>query len=288
MTLKSSHFAQDEIERWIELSKLSLASYSSPINQKNLSYLGVAFTNQDIVHGSLGRGFCRVMWNINTTVIVFRGTREKIDWSLSNFRCFPAPLATNTEVGPLIHRGFQQALYYSDKSTKVPSFSAVLDRVETLASRGGDIVITGHSLGGAIATIFATRLAIDRPDLRSRIQVVTFGAPAVGFRKFKVLFDQLGFPLTRIVNAKDGVPFTPPLFYRHVGRECWISADGIQVDAGWYRRLPIALATPFSMSYDHDMVQYVVALYAQAAKPLPRSIIKRLRREREARAASVL
>ena len=276
-----------DADKWIELAKLSLASYASPINHKKMSFLGAAFTDQDIVHGSLGRGFCRVMWNDRSAVILFRGTRERIDWTISNFRCFPVSLRTQASDRPLVHRGFQQALYYTDKSNGMPALSSVLARLECLIDRAERVVVTGHSLGGAIATLFAVKLALERPDVRPRVEVVTFGAPAVGLTKFKSLVDRLGLPITRIVHANDGVPFTPPFFYRHVGRECWLSDHGLTIDAGWSRRLPLALAAPFSMSDDHSMLRYVVALYAHAGRPIPSSIVKRVKREEEMRLARV-
>lgn len=274
-----------EVDRWIELAKLSLAAYASPINHKKLSYLEAAFTDQDIVHGSLGRGFCRVLWNNRSAVILFRGTRERIDWAISNLRCFPVALRTMAERRPLVHRGFQQALYYPDKSTGHPALSVLFAKFDALISRAEHVVVTGHSLGGAINTLFAAKLALERPDVRSRIEVVTFGAPAVGLGGFKRLVADLELPITRIVHANDGVPFTPPFFYRHVGREYWVGRGGVQIDSGWRRRLPIALANPFSMSNDHNMARYVAALYAHAGRPLPPSIVKRLARE-GARAAS--
>lgn len=263
----------------IEISKLCLASYASPINQRHHSYLRAAFTDQDIVHGSLGRGFCRVMWNSSSTAVVFRGTREWMDWTISNVRCHPARLITNSPERPSVHSGFQQALYYIDKSTKKPAFSSILDRVSALSVRSSDVIITGHSLGGAIATLFAIKLALARPDIIPRLQLITFGAPAVGFEGFKSLTEKLGFPITRVVNANDGVPFTPPLFYQHVGQEYWLKSNQLELDRGWTKRLPIALAAPFSMYSDHSMLKYIVALHDVAARPLPKWVIKRLQRE---------
>lgn len=270
-----------DVDNWIELSKLALASYGSPINQKKLSYLGAAFTHQSIIHGSLGRGFCRVIFNRDSAVVLFRGTRENIDWTISNLKCFPVPLITSTSDRPFVHRGFQRALYYFDKSTGLPAISSVLARLDAIVARAKHVVITGHSLGGAIATLFAVKLALERPDVRPRIEVVTFGAPAVGLEGFKILVDRLGLPITRIVHANDGVPFTPPLFYRHVGREIWLRSDEMKIDVGWPRRLPVALSDTLSMRSDHSMTRYVAALYAHVGRPLPPSIVKRLKREKE-------
>ncbi|RKE84691.1 lipase family protein [Rhizobium sp. AG855] len=265
-----------EVDEWIELAKLSLASYSSPINHKKMSLLNAVLTSQNIIHGSLGRGYCRVMSNDSSAVIIFRGTRECIDWIISNVRCFPTSMHGPQDEHPLVHRGFQQALYYEDKTTGTTALSSIFARIERLLSSVDHIVVTGHSLGGAIATLFAVKLALARPETRSRLKVVTFGAPAVGLGEFKSLVGRLDFPITRIVHANDAVPFAPPLFYQHVGREYWLTEQGLFVDAGWLRRLPLALRTPFSIKPDHSMARYVAALYAHAGRPLPDSIKKRL------------
>jgi hypothetical protein len=73
--------------------------------------------------------------------------------------------------------------------------------------------ITGHSLGGAMATLASIRLARDGYAIRG---VCTFGSPRVGDQAFR---DAYVLPNYRFVNDNDLVPHLP--FYRcykHVGR----------------------------------------------------------------------
>ena len=106
------------LNRYRGLARTCRASYRGPINHRKLDYLGVAFDLQKIVHGSFRRGFCRVFHNRENVVVAFRGTRENIDWSISNFRFFPKKL--KSELNPtdiMVHSGFQAALYYTDSTS---------------------------------------------------------------------------------------------------------------------------------------------------------------------------
>ena len=64
------------------------------------------------------------------------------------------------------------------------------------------LYITGHSLGGALATIAARDLECD-----SLAACYTFGGPRVGGEEFG---DDIRAPIYRVVNAADGVPRVPP------------------------------------------------------------------------------
>ena len=66
----------------------------------------------------------------------------------------------------------------------------------------GDILLTGHSLGGAVSTLLGVKM-IDS-GLNQHLEVVTFGAPAVGNPAFVNTYESL-LPLKRIVNSGDPV-----------------------------------------------------------------------------------
>ena len=83
------------------------------------------------------------------------------------------------------------------------------------------ILITGHSAGGAIATLAALEII----ELYSDTKVITFGSPRVGdaafANYFKVHFDNNNS--YRIVSRNDIVPSNPAYSfdYHHVPREVW-------------------------------------------------------------------
>ena len=54
---------------------------------------------------------------------------------------------------------------------------------EILANTDTRVLLTGHSLGGAVATLLAERLVSMGID-KDRVPVITFGAPAIGNAAF--------------------------------------------------------------------------------------------------------
>lgn len=83
--------------------------------------------------------------------------------------------------------------------------------------------ITGHSLGGALATLAALDLALQFPKLKSRIQLYTYASPRVGNPDFATQHSHLLPNCYRVVNLGDTVPLTPPFEvygsqYSHVGQ----------------------------------------------------------------------
>lgn len=103
----------------------------------------------------------------------------------------------------------------------------VLEVVETLAATGdfSRIALTGHSLGGAIATMSGATLA---EATNMDVSVYSVGSPRVGDIDFVQRFEALVADTWRITNPWDVVPGYPPeapfapdsefgqLFYDHV------------------------------------------------------------------------
>lgn len=85
---------------------------------------------------------------------------------------------------------------------------------------GGDVWLTGHSLGGALATVAALRLLREGLDVTG---ICTYGAPRTGDAAFAAALraEGMGARLLRLVYGSDIVPTLPPpeapFGYRHVG-----------------------------------------------------------------------
>ena len=70
-----------------------------------------------------------------------------------------------------------------------------------------DIVLTGHSLGGAVALIVGALMVRDEVNVQ---EIVTFGAPRCG--RLKILDNT---PVTMYRHGKDIVPMVHPVMRRH-------------------------------------------------------------------------
>jgi hypothetical protein len=154
------------------------------------------------------------------TIVAIRGTRpaEIRNWIANAI----VTGARDTIVRVDVHEGFLVAARVVEAS-----LSASLDRRR-------HIHLTGHSLGGALATLLALRL--ERRGYT--VSVTTFGAPKLttfaAFAKEPRLHQ---LPLQRIVNAGDVVPHFPTMMdatgtrvYTQFGREWVLNEAGTCVE----------------------------------------------------------
>lgn len=108
---------------------------------------------------------------------------------------------------PLVHRGFNdyvQKLLFAQPLPQIENltFGEEMAR-ELLDNPQRKLYLTGHSLGGAAATLTAARLA-DLGVSPQQLEVITFGAPAVGNEAFARAYEHK-FSLTRVAMAGDPV-----------------------------------------------------------------------------------
>jgi hypothetical protein len=138
-------------------------------------------------------------------VLVFRGTTGFRNWLL-DLDVRPEKLGASATV----HRGFSEALQHIWNLLQ-----PALDGLEA------PCFFTGHSMGGALAQLAATRF---RPRA-----VYCFGAPRVGDQGYVDLMRPV--PVYRIVNSRDVVALLPPanqiLPFRPAGRLVYICAQGL-------------------------------------------------------------
>jgi len=90
-------------------------------------------------------------------------------------------------------------------------------------------VVTGHSLGGALTTLFVMENSTKQKF--GVTTLCTFASPRVGDKEFARLFGLLPIDSWRIVNTLDLVPKLPPhipvlLDYDHVDKASPFSAAG--------------------------------------------------------------
>jgi triacylglycerol lipase len=132
-----------------------------------------------------------------SVVVAFRGTEPtELKDVIADLNLFP----TKGETQGMVHRGFAKALdnIWND-------VERVLDETYT---KGDVVYFTGHSLGGALATVAAARSKYIG-------QVYTFGQPRVGTKKY---CQSVKSKFYRHVHGADIVPSVPfGLMYTHMG-----------------------------------------------------------------------
>jgi hypothetical protein len=141
-------------------------------------------------------------------LVAFRGTQNVenclTDAETPLVRCAPYP--------GLVHLGF---------STAIEEVWAEVRELLGPASHALPIWVTGHSLGGAMATLASVRLRREGYNVRA---VYTYGSPRVGDRVFRDSYD---LPNYRFVNDNDLVPHLPFRWcYKHVGEFKLVDSQG--------------------------------------------------------------
>ena len=90
-----------------------------------------------------------------------------------------------------------------------------MDDIKSFCDKFDNMVMTGHSLGGAVSVLFAASLHPAKVH-----SVHTFGSPPIGDADFQKLYKQSGIwdrtfryitPMDPVVNS--------PIAYKHVGRK---------------------------------------------------------------------
>jgi hypothetical protein len=129
---------------------------------------------------------------------------------------------------PKVHEGFNQYVQtgFSQEISEEHSENSLLKML--LENKDKKIYLVGHSLGGAGATLGGARL-LDMGVRPEQIEVITFGAPAVGNKAFRDKFEPL-LHVTRVVTSGD--PVTGALQklvggYEQFGREIRWQRSGV-------------------------------------------------------------
>ncbi|MCR9295485.1 MAG: lipase family protein [bacterium] len=190
-----------------------------------------------------------IMGNQHDYVVVCRGT-EPSEWN--DIRADLNAFMAMAETVGRVHRGFKQEV------------DDLWPRLE-IALRENDkpLWFTGHSLGGAMATICAGRCKL--AEIASNPEgLFTFGSPRVGDRRY---INFVKIPHYRWVNNNDIVCRVPPrwLGYKHSGQEMYLDSQGnyrrISTWGRFWDRLRGTLmgmrSFEFDQLADHSMTRYI-------------------------------
>jgi predicted lipase len=178
---------------------------------------------QNATYDPLTTGGVLVSYNqqLNSIFVSFKGTntwqkavldatlwKSSVDWDFAS----PWNDTTSLPNDMKIHAGFE--IIHSRLRFMV--LNTTLELAQRMPNY--QIIFTGHSLGGALATLAAVDFH-DHYGFGDRISLYTFGAPRVGDRKWARFVNSLPFAsrIYRIQRKGDPVVQLPPLFtgYEH-------------------------------------------------------------------------
>ena len=221
--LTSFQQEQDVIENYLKNFQAQKETSDSTLNNSgalNETIQEVELTFQDKVRQILQRQHhIKIFSGIALTskqhnILVFRGTQTQAEW-LQNLNAKQVKYdASDGKDYGAVHEGF---LGLTRKLHPDPV--AIAKQLDPTIP----CYITGHSLGAAVATLVAMKIAQKFPQLKDQIQLYTFAGPRVGSPKFVQAHSQLIPNSYRIVNFADTVPLVPPVSlgnsYAHVGQK---------------------------------------------------------------------
>lgn len=157
-------------------------------------------------------------------LVSFRGSASKADWDI-NFKTRQVPFG-GAAIGemesiakgaadkdtPAVHEGYNAYVNAVLRSSVVDAAGHLTGVFKRVASAPDTfMVLTGHSLGGAAATLLGERLvALGLP--KSKFIIITFGAPAIGNAAFAERYGD-AVDLLRITNTADPVPGSLQTFF---------------------------------------------------------------------------
>lgn len=168
------------------------------------------------------QGFVARDSNRREIIVALRGSTSIVDF-LMDTQILLVPFVTlgvSVPSGTRVHNGFLIAW----DSVVVQVLAIVSQQLQ--AHSGFSIVTSGHSLGGALATLAAVTLKHNFPA--TKVSTYSYGAPRLGNKIFADYVNaEFGPRAFRVVHTTDGVPtlIPPSLGYHHHGIEYWLSSD---------------------------------------------------------------
>lgn len=258
---------------WTTVAAAACIGAYSPENAPEFGYLrdyGWKIVPHKVKKGKLEANFIvaknKTRRGRDVYIVAFRGSASKSDWtvnlntdkvpyggrSLEEFIEYAGHSEKDKTV-PMVHKGFNDYVN-TVLETMVDTNDDGIDEVlfnEILANTDTRVLLTGHSLGGAVATLLAERLVSMGID-KDRVPVITFGTPAIGNAAFAEVYGDK-IDLRRITNNADPVPGSLQTFfggYKQFGKHHKYNLSrklsDFQHDMGMY--------------FDYSMREYYAAL----------------------------
>eukprot|EP01091_Cochliopodium_minus_P009548 TRINITY_DN2374_c0_g1_i1.p1 TRINITY_DN2374_c0_g1~~TRINITY_DN2374_c0_g1_i1.p1 ORF type:complete len:303 (+),score=41.57 TRINITY_DN2374_c0_g1_i1:35-910(+) len=168
------------------------------------------------------QGYMGVNLQKNFMVISFRGSTNLKNWIL-NIDAFKKIPYKNVK-GCEVHSGFYDA--YAELKTQI---YPILQGYESKYPQISNILVTGHSLGAAIAEFCALDLTeVFMPLKNYTINVWSYGTPRIGNKEFALYYNEsMKYDRWRIIHWEDIVPHLPTkiMGFFHCPREVWYTSN---------------------------------------------------------------
>jgi predicted lipase len=148
--------------------------------------------------------------------VVWRGSESKKDFQ-NDASIDKVPFLND---GEKVHIGFK----YCWESVLQDTYDAINEALENLQYNVKNIIVCGHSLGGAVATLYAH--SIKKHYSNYNVSATTIGSPRVGNKIFKENYDNSGIDTLRIVHNNDLVTHTPYIKFYHVNYQLRLDNNG--------------------------------------------------------------
>jgi hypothetical protein len=222
----------DFTKAWIPTDKCAITSGHHSVNDYNIG---------DLTYGTITEGATTriepfafsAVYKTNPAVafLIFRGTKTGEDLLVDADHPQVDYRLRFGEPAGRVDKGFFD-LFKSMEPLLEEVMKTLFTKVPT------HLVITGHSLGSALATLtvpLAVRLASGRG---SKVEQYNQASPRVGDPNFAAFFNSLNASTYRLVNIEDVVPTLPGpesktegtvYYYQHVGSQASFSAQYLSV-----------------------------------------------------------
>eukprot|EP00048_Salpingoeca_helianthica_P015336 m.226243 g.226243 ORF g.226243 m.226243 type:complete len:317 (-) comp16901_c0_seq1:40-990(-) len=228
MVEKERDVGDFDINYTVSVAEVAFASYCSEKSLeawscrqcKAVPYIKYVGVVSDLITSTFG--FVAVDLNTKTTYISFRGSINIPNW-VTNFEFIKARDWVDAPDAKL-HSGFYHAYLKVRDQLKKLLADKVLNGTCPSCTR---VVVTGHSLGAALAGICAMDLRVLFGS-QLYIELVNFGMPRTGNEAFFRDYPRFVNFTRRVVHQNDIVPHLPPyeIGFRHVTTEVWSQGEG--------------------------------------------------------------
>jgi hypothetical protein len=253
-----------------------------PINTEQYGFERIAVAEEAAVQVVISKtipGFARHLGKSPRIVIAFRGTdnvknaKQDLDirrvmWDEVDHTFWQSASASR----PSVHVGFL-GIWNALQDFVVKTVMTELDQLSAAADESEEphrVFVTGHSMGGAVATLcaFVMRKRLLEVEYRFPDPVVyTFGQPRIGNKTFQKMYNKVIPNTFRVVNESDAISFVTMLGGCHVGMEVDVDRNGNYLcEPMFMERTLRPIKGKGSAFANHMLSAYAESLNAIAAK----------------------